>query len=179
MSKRSAMLMLLASVLLVLGAAGMGARPSQPADAAAGQPARARFIAVDVFVDSGAAALAAWQVEVRLGAGAKLAGVEGGETAGVYAAPPTYDPAALMNDRVIIASFSLEDAAKLPTGRTRIARLHVRMDATAGDGAEILARFRAVVQAAADADGKKFEAKVQLAPASPADEAQNATGDDR
>lgn len=178
MMKRSAMLMLLASMLLVLGAAGMGARQRQPVDAAAGQTAQAKFIAVDVFVDSGAAALAAWQVEVKLGAGAKLAGVEGGESAGVYAAPPSYDPAALMNDRVIIASFSLEDAAKLPAGRVRVARLHVQLPGGAMSAAQAIERFEAALQAAADAEGKKFEAKVTLAIAQ-ADDRPRETGDDR
>ena len=174
MRQHTAMAAVLAMVLVAIaaGALGAAARPAQ-------QPAHAaKFAAIDVFVDSGAAVLAAWQVEVKLGAGAKLAGVEGGDAAGVYAAPPTYDPAALMGGRVIIASFSREDAAKLPAGRTRVARLHVQLPGGGMTAVAAAERFEAALQAAADAEGKKFEAKVQLAPASPAD-AQNATGDDR
>lgn len=158
--KRRAAIVVLAVVALAMVAGVLGAA-MKPA-AAAVAPA-VRFMAVDVFVDSGSAPLAAWQVEARLGAGAKLAGVEGGE-AGVFADAPTYDPAALMNERVIIAAFSLEDAAKLPSGRVRVARLHLELGQGAATDAEAVQRFEAVVQAAADAQGKKFEAAATLAP---------------
>lgn len=165
---RRGVLTALVGVVLVAafgGALGAAMRPA-PAAPATAMPA-VRFMAVDVFVDSGAAPLAAWQVEVKLSNGAKLAGVEGGDSAGAFAAAPTYDPAALMNERVIIAAFSLEDAAKLPAGRVRVARLHVQLAAgsPAGD-AEAAAKCEAVVQAAAGTAGNRIEhAAATLAPA--------------
>jgi hypothetical protein len=159
-----AILVGVAMVAGICGALGAAMRPAAAAPATA-VPA-ARFMAVDVFVDSGAMPLAAWQVEVKLSDGTKLAGVEGGDSAGAFAAAPTYDPAALMNERVIIAAFSLEDGAKLPTGRVRVARLHVQLPAGSGGDAEAVARFEAVVQAAAGTAGNRLEhAAATLAPA--------------
>jgi hypothetical protein len=73
-----------------------------------------------------------------------------------------------MNERVIIAAFSLEDAAKLAAGRVRVARLHVQLPAeSGGDGgnAEAVARFEAVVQAAASTTDNRITAAAALAPA--------------
>jgi hypothetical protein len=82
-------------------------------------------MALDVFVDSGATALGAYQFEY-VGAGddveVKLVGVEGGEAA-PFAAAPHYDPKALAGGRVIVGAFST--ARGLPSGRTRVARLHL------------------------------------------------------
>lgn len=84
-----------------------------------------RFTAVDVYVDSGDEPLAAYQFELTATAGEfRIVGVEGGSHI-AFAEPPYYDPAALMQDRIIIASFNTGD--DLPTGRTRIARIHVQI----------------------------------------------------
>ena len=81
-----------------------------------------RFRAIDVFVDAGDAALGAWQVEIKGGAGALIVGVEGGD--GVFGKPPYYDPAALQGGRIVLASFTT--AQGLKPGRIRVARLHMQ-----------------------------------------------------
>jgi hypothetical protein len=128
---------------LVLVLTGLG-----PGDEAG--PTAARFEAVDIFVDSGPRALAAWQVEVGSVSGSvKIVGIEGGEAA-PFRAAPFYDPEAMQAERVIIAGLST--AADLPKGRTRVARIHVRVDGPEPE-------WRVRVEAAAGADGEKFEAR--------------------
>lgn len=88
--------------------------------------ANARFATVDVVVDSGRIAMAAYQFELTFaGGGALIVGVEGGEHA-AFAGAPYYDPAALHGEgRIIIAAFSTSEA--LSAGRTRVARVHMQM----------------------------------------------------
>lgn len=104
-----------------------------------------RFVAVDVFVDSGAHALAAWQFE--LACGARIVGIEGAKE------PPYYDPAALEGGRIVIASFTPDPDP--PRGRARVARLHLEergaveyvpklLAAGGPGGARIEARIEAV-----------------------------------
>jgi hypothetical protein len=124
------------ALLLLLGATG--APQDRPAPA---------FVAVDVFVDVGARRLAAWQVEITLATG-QLVGVEGGSDT-AFADAPRYDPAALQGGRVILAALAQDEA--LPTGRVRVARIHV-MDEGPAPGA---CRVRGVV--AADAAGDRIE----------------------
>jgi hypothetical protein len=82
----------------------------------------ASFRPVAVYVDSGDAPLAAYQVEI-IARGAEIVGVEGGDAAAFHAAP-YYDPAALKGGRIIIAAFST--GSDLPSGKTRVATLHMR-----------------------------------------------------
>jgi hypothetical protein len=96
-------------------------KSAQPGDAPASLPAET-FGFVDVIVTTDSP-LAAYQVDVRL-TGAKLLGVEGSDHA-AFKSAPYYDPAALMNDRVILAAFSLDKS--LPAGPTRVARLHLQL----------------------------------------------------
>ena len=85
-----------------------------------------RFEAVDLIVDSGAVPVAAWQIEIQSRSpGVEIVGIEGGDHQ-AFAAPPYYDPRAMNNDRVILASFSTDD--ELPAGRNRIARLHLQLE---------------------------------------------------
>ena len=81
------------------------------------QQAPARFVALDVYVDSGEKPLAAWQFE--LACGAKIVALEG--AAGT---PPYYDPAALQGGRIVVASFTTEPNP--PRGRVLVARLHMQ-----------------------------------------------------
>ena len=84
------------------------------------------FAAVDVFIDSGKEPLAAYQFELTAKKGAfKIVGVEGGEHR-AFSQPPYYDPAALMQDRIIIAAF--DTGCDLPSGRTRVARIHIEYE---------------------------------------------------
>jgi len=77
-----------------------------------------RFVALDVYANTGATPLAAWQIELNCDPSqAKIVGVEG-----VSEKPPYYDPAALQGGRIILANFSTEFA--LPSGRVLVARVH-------------------------------------------------------
>ncbi len=89
----------------------------------------AHFASVDVWLDSGATGLAAWQLELRDPSGrTRVVGVEGGDHA-AYAEPAHYDPKALMGERIVLAAFSTSD--DLPHGRTRVARVHLRVEGEA------------------------------------------------
>lgn len=130
----------------------------------AGPSGGVRFRALDVSIDTGAEALAAYQVEVSAGSEggdaaaepeAKIVGVEGGER-GAYAPPPYYDPAALQGGRIILAAFTAEDDP--PRGRTRVARIHMAEP----EGAEV--RYAARVVVARAPGGARIEARVELSP---------------
>jgi hypothetical protein len=113
-----------------------------------------RFEPVDVYVDSGAAPLAAYQFELKATAGrVAIVGLEGGEHP-AFKDAPYYDPAALMKDRVVVAAFST--GQDLPQGRTRVARLHMQVT---GDEKPAYA-VKLVV--AASADGKEIPATVSI-----------------
>jgi hypothetical protein len=151
------------ALVLILGLAllGLAPTPQQPAqhDPMA-TPAQLRFQALDLFIDSGDTPLAAYQVEIRAAAAhARLVGVEGGEPAsGPFVDPPYYDPAALHEDqlaeRIILAAFST--AHELPTGRTRVARIHVQVSGDAQYASDLLA--------AGNADGQRINATLHLEP---------------
>jgi len=144
---------------LVLAAASVAVRHgarAQDAATDAPQPARATrspFRVLDVYVDSGASPLAAYQFEfetTQKNAGEmKLVGIEGGEAA-AFREPPHYDPRALAQPvpRVIVAAFNA--GKDLPTGKTRVARLMVRV----APGAAIPKELRGRLTAAATADAK-------------------------
>jgi hypothetical protein len=115
-----------------------------------------RFCAMDIFIDSKSAPLAAWQIEFAATNGlAKIVGIEGGE-AGPFHNPPFYDPKAIQNDRVIIAAFSTELSTKLPAGKTRVATIHLQITGTAQP------QFELKLQAAADPDGKKIPVEISF-----------------
>jgi hypothetical protein len=84
-----------------------------------------RFATVDVRIDPKSHPLAAYQVEISADSpNVKLAGVEGGEHA-AFREPPYYDPAALNQNRIILASFNT--GSDLPATDSRVARLHVQI----------------------------------------------------
>ncbi len=116
--------------------------------------AKVRFASLNVYVDSGDAMLAAYQFElITLSGKVKIVGIEGGAHE-AFARPPYYDPAALAKDRVIVAAYST--SAKLPRGRTRIARIHVQVT---GDMAP---DYEARLVTAASAGGEKTAATIQV-----------------
>ena len=95
----------LAGVLLlaVLLAVPIGAQQGQVYDTSSSE---IRFVPVDVYVDPAGAPLAAYQFELKTVAGAvEIVGVEGGEHE-AFSEPGYYDPAALKNNRIIIAAYS-------------------------------------------------------------------------
>lgn len=117
--------------------------------------ARSPFRVLDVYVDSGAAPLAAYQFEfdtTQKSVGEmKLVGIEGGDAA-AFKEPPHYDPRALAQpvSKVIVAAFNT--GKDLPTGRTRVARLMVRV----APGATIPAELEGHLTAAASSDAKSI-----------------------
>ncbi|MGZ8940622.1 MAG: hypothetical protein ACXW32_15565 [Limisphaerales bacterium] len=123
----------------------------------AGLNARAAEFAVfDVYVDSGTERLAAYQLKVSdERAAVKIVSVEGGEHASFREAPK-FDAKAIQRDVIKIAAFSLDEREKLPTGRVRVASLHVEI------GPGLTPEWMAVVEAAARPGGGKISAKVSI-----------------
>lgn len=112
------------------------------------QQAAPRFVAMDIYAETGGRPLAAWQIELSCDpAQATIVGVEGsGEK------PPYYDPAALQGGRIILASFSTEPA--LPTGRVLVARVHVQET-----GSPV---YTPTLMTAAAPGGERLEMKIDL-----------------
>jgi hypothetical protein len=125
---------LLAALLL-----GIAAAPAQDP----------QFFALDVYVETGARPLAAYQFEVTTGA--RIVGVEGGEPA-CFRAAPYYDPAALQGGRIIVAAFTLD--ADPPAGRVRVARLHMMESGEA--------KFETKLVVAAAPGGERFDARIDV-----------------
>jgi hypothetical protein len=144
-------------LLMLVAVAAIGAAPVLSGGARP-QPGAARFLWVDVLVDSGDAPLAAYQIKLHDSRGiASIVGIEGGAHP-LFAGPPYYDPEAMMTDCVIIAAYSIAGANELPKDEHRIARIHVRV---AGDAEP---EFDSLVQAAADATGGPIQISVTLKP---------------
>jgi hypothetical protein len=123
----------------------------------ASQPATSpsvRFAAVDVYVDSGVTPLAAYQLEITAVQGdVKIVGIEGGEHA-AFKIPPYYDPAAMMNHRVILAAFNT--GSELPAGKSRVARVHVQVS---GD---VTPQYACKLVLAAASDGQRMAATASV-----------------
>ncbi len=153
------------AVAMLLGlflAVAAGFQPGAPRpDAELKTEGGIRFEALDVFVESGATPLAAWQVEIKATGDAKLVGVEGGD--GVYKDAPYYDPAALhesqLRERIVLAAFSTAGGeAGLPSGKARVARVHVQA------GGPVT--YTVSLMTAGGADGTKIPARATASPAS-------------
>lgn len=118
------------------------------------EPQTTRFAPVHIYIDSAGKSLAAYQFELKATSGqVKIVGVEGGEHP-AFSEAPYYDPAALMNSRIIIAAFNT--GHNLPTGRTRVATLHLQI---LGDAEP---EYGLTLVTAADADGTETPAKLDL-----------------
>jgi hypothetical protein len=83
----------------------------------------------------------------------KIVGVEGGEHP-AFKEAPYYDPAALMNERIIIAAFNT--GSDLPTTRTRIATVHLQIT---GDAEP---KYALKLITAADSNAEGIPAKITL-----------------
>ena len=115
-------------------------------------PAAVRFEYIDVYIDSGDAPLAAYQFELTdASQSIKIVGIEGGDH-DAFATPPYYDPKALKNNRVIIAAFSTADA--LPTGKTRVATIHVQVEV------DMIPEIEINLETTGDVQGNEIDAKV-------------------
>jgi hypothetical protein len=113
---------ILALGLLLCVSAVLALQPQTPP---ATNPVTDPFTAVDIWVDSGRQALGAYQFELTLERGkGEIVGLEGGEHP-AFTQPPYYDPAALSGQRIIVAAYQV--AAPLPTGKTRVARVHLQL----------------------------------------------------
>jgi hypothetical protein len=139
---------------------GRGGRAAEPS---------VRFAPVHIYLDSGGTPLAAYQFELVCSVpvrasesnasrrhyepAVRIVGVEGGEHPAFNDAP-YYDPAALANDRIIIAAF--HTGADLPAGRTRIATIHLQIPADAKPEYELK------LAVAADAQGHELPAEITL-----------------
>lgn len=148
-------------IALGLALAGMRfalAQPAPAAESAARFAADVRFATIDVYVDS-PEPLAAWQFELREATGAMaVVGVENGESA-AFAGTPHYDLAAVAQgraERIVVADYSLGESDTLPTGRTRIATVHVRLT-----GAQT-PEFELQLVAAGNAAGQAIDAAAVL-----------------
>ena len=117
-----------------------------------------RFAAVDVYLDS-AEPVAAWQFELSDRTdGMKIVGVEQGDSP-AYARAPYYDREAVRlgeADRIIVADYSLADAIELPSGRVRIATVHLLLN---GDDD---ADFNLLLVTATTYDGVVTDARISL-----------------
>lgn len=113
-----------------------------------------RFAPLHIYLDSGNKPLAAYQFELKAPAGQiKIVGVEGGQHK-AFEEAPYYDPAALANDRIIIAAFNT--GGELPKGRTRIATIHLQIIGDAEPDYEL----KLIV--AGDADANEIPAKISF-----------------
>lgn len=115
-------------------------------------PPKVRFAPLHVYADSGEKALAAFQFELKAVAGrVEIVGIEGGEHK-AFSEPGYYDPAALANNRVIIGAFNT--GADLPTGRTRIATIHLQITG------ESEPKYEIELTVAADSQGEEIPAEI-------------------
>ena len=114
---------------------------------------KVRFTPLHIYLDSGNRSLAAYQFELKAAGQIKIVGVEGGQHK-AFEEAPYYDPAALANDRIIIAAFNT--GSELPQGRTRIATVHLQIigDAEPDYGLKLTV--------AADADANEIPAKISF-----------------
>jgi hypothetical protein len=111
-----------------------------------------RFAPLHIYIDSGSKSLAAYQFELKATAGQiKIVGVEGGSPK-AFKEAPYYDPAALQNNRIIIAAFST--AGNLPKGRTRVAAIHLQIIG------QVEPQYELKLIVAADADAKEIPAEI-------------------
>jgi hypothetical protein len=138
------------------------------------QPAKVRFAPVHIYLDPAGKPLAAYQFElvcsvpVRAYFSAadednasqrpdehpvKIVGVEGGEHP-AFKEAPYYDPAALQNERIIIAAFNT--GSDLPTARTHIATIHLQIT---GDAEP---KYALSLTTAADANGENLPVEITL-----------------
>ncbi len=138
-------------LVLALLATIVGVSAQQP-------DALTRFTAVDIFIDS-QEPLAAWQFELAERNGLMtVVGVENGNS-NAFPEAPYFDLDALRlgtADRVIVADFSLEPTTLLPSGRTRVATIHVQL--VGGQDPD----YELSLIAAGGVDGDAIEAQISL-----------------
>ena len=116
------------------------------------------FLGMDLWVDSGNEALAAYQVEITYDRSAvKIVGLEGGQ-AGAYTNAPYYDQKGFESGRIIVAAFTISRDA--PKGRTRVATVHIAAEGNATPD------LTCKLMTAAKTGGRRISPGVELLPAS-------------
>ncbi len=117
-----------------------------------------RFAALDIYLEAGEP-LAAWQFELRESTGRmRVVGVENGDSA-AFRDAPYFDLAAVndgMADHIIVADYSMNPAAELPTGRSRVATVHIQLEGLAEPDYELR------LMAAGGADGAPIQASIEF-----------------
>lgn len=155
---------IVAVVILALAPAFWLARANPGQVEASAGGVESLFVPVDVFLDTGKTPLGAYQIEV-VARDAKFVGLEGGEAA-AFKKAPYYDPGALAGggkvaggagERIIVAAFSTDES--LPTGSTRVARLHLMLNA-----GEKQPDLTSKLVVATDTQGNTVAAKLTLRP---------------
>lgn len=135
-------------LLLLLGSA-----------ASAQQDDVVRFAAIDIFLDS-PSPVAAWQFELNNRAGTmSVVGIENGES-DAFDGAPYYDREAAERgalERIVVADFSTYPVEMLPSGRIRIATLHLMI--SGADPAYDLRLVTAVTET-----GRSVDASISLEP---------------
>jgi hypothetical protein len=130
------------------------------AQQSADEEGRIRFRALDLFVDSGSTPLAAYQFECFATNGiVRITGIEGGEHPAFNQAP-YYDSKAMQHDRAIIAAFNTSSPDHLPTGKTRVATVHVAISGPAEPGFTV----RRLITAKSDGTTIPAIATIQIRP---------------
>jgi len=118
-------------------------------------PPQKTFIPLHIYIDSGDAPLAAFQFELTASNETfYITGVENGAHPAFAATPPYYDPAALQNNRIIIANFNTTN--DLPSGSTRVATIHLMIQGPQNP------EFNLNLITAADPQGNKINARISL-----------------
>jgi len=146
---RKTVVMILTSVCVMVPVLAQQSEQDDPTV----QP-QVHFAPLHIYLDSGNRPLAAFQFELEATAGQiEIVGVEGGQHK-AFKEAPYYDPAALANDRIIIAAFNT--GQDLPKGRTRIATIHLQI---IGD---VEPEYELKLTVAADADGKDIPAELEF-----------------
>ena len=117
-----------------------------------------RFTTLDIYLET-TAPLAAWQFELRESAGRmRVVGVENGDSA-AFGEAPYYDLAAVSGgaaDRIVVADYSMRPAAELPTGRSRVATIHIQLEGAAEPD------YVLSLMAAGGADGGPIQAAIDF-----------------
>lgn len=109
------------------------------------------FRAVDIFVDSGAQLMAAYQLTFTATKGAvKIVGIEGGEHP-AFAQPPFYDPGAMQTERAVLAAFNTAPASQLTKGQVRVATIHLEVRGTESQN------YSVQLSTAADPNGARID----------------------
>ena len=117
-----------------------------------------RFSVLEIYLET-AEPVAVWQFELREASGTmRVVGVESGDS-DAFGEAPYYDLAAVSGgaaDRIVVADYSLRPAAELPTGRSRVATVHVRLEGTADP------EYVLNLMAAGGANGEPIQATIDL-----------------